>query len=56
MTKVIMKLDESKNYSTMEALFTETGKALVDQIERFVQIALYGENEHIKYKLEIENA
>lgn len=55
MTKVIMKLDGSKNYSTMEALFTETGKALADQIERFVQSTLYGENEHTKYKLKIEN-
>lgn len=52
MTKVIMKFDGSK---TMEAMFTETGKALAEQIERFVQIALYGESERIKYKLKIEN-
>ena len=55
MTKVIMKFDGSKNYSTMEALFTETGKALAEQIERFVQITLCGESERIKYKLKIEN-
>ena len=56
MTKVIIKMDSSKNYSTMEALFAETGKALAEQIERFVQLALYGKNEHTMYKMEIENA
>lgn len=56
MTKVTIKLDNSKNHNTMEALFAETGKALAEQIERFVQIALYGESERTKYKLKIENA
>lgn len=55
MTKVIIKLN-GENHNTMEALFTETGKALAEQIERFVQVALYGENEHTMYKMEIENA
>lgn len=55
MTKVIIKLG-CENHNTMEALFAETGKALAEQIERFVQVALYGENERIMYKMEIENA
>lgn len=52
MTKVIIRM----NGKNVEGCFMENGKALAEQIERFVQIALYGENERTQYKMEIENA